>query len=242
LDIVNNKKIINNFGERFISIFDEYNQHLEEVNISYKKLLGIFNHLDTIGHAVISQIDNYEYLEKNIKDKLSENKKESKLYEDTKVKGLALLQNILDYLKIDCDLKKLRENIVMGNGLMWEEGSREMNWHQAMNYANNLRLGGYDDWRLPTIDELKEVVRSCGGTPMRYGNKDYSSIWAENRANIPYQNCLEKKGFTNFRYWSSTTNANYREDAWDVYLGSGSVGSYYKNNSGYVRCVRTGEQ
>ena len=41
-------------------------------------------------------------------------------------------------------------------GLMWvgKDNGREVNWHKAMKFCRNLRLAGYSDWRLATLDEL----------------------------------------------------------------------------------------
>ena len=30
-------------------------------------------------------------------------------------------------------------------------------WDEAVKYAKNLRLGNYDNWRLPTIEELEKI-------------------------------------------------------------------------------------
>lgn len=40
-------------------------------------------------------------------------------------------------------------------GLMWQikRSKRISSWQEADAYANNLQLGGFDDWRLPTRDE-----------------------------------------------------------------------------------------
>ena len=44
-------------------------------------------------------------------------------------------------------------------GLMWtKRGSGDVSWPQAVYYCRNLRLGGHDDWRLPTIDELSGIL------------------------------------------------------------------------------------
>ena len=45
-------------------------------------------------------------------------------------------------------------------GLMWQyrdDGTRR-NWRQALLHAENLELGGFDDWRLPNVVELYSVV------------------------------------------------------------------------------------
>ena len=42
-------------------------------------------------------------------------------------------------------------------------------------------------------------------------------------------------------YWSSTTNANNPNNAWNVNFNNGNVNNNNKNNNNYVRCVRGGQ-
>ena len=46
--------------------------------------------------------------------------------------------------------------------LMWtiEDNGKDINWHEANEYAKKLRLGGYSDWRLAHDRGIGEVVRS----------------------------------------------------------------------------------
>ena len=46
------------------------------------------------------------------------------------------------------------------NGLMWaaKDSGKRGSWHKAMKYCRKLRLAGYSDWRLATIDELESLV------------------------------------------------------------------------------------
>lgn len=48
-------------------------------------------------------------------------------------------------------------------GLTWESARviREMNWDYAQTFCQKQSLGGYTDWRLPNIDELRTLVRGC---------------------------------------------------------------------------------
>lgn len=45
-------------------------------------------------------------------------------------------------------------------GLMWQQQgpSAKMNWEQSLSYCEGLNLGGYTDWRLPTIRELLRLM------------------------------------------------------------------------------------
>jgi formylglycine-generating enzyme required for sulfatase activity len=44
-------------------------------------------------------------------------------------------------------------------GLSWTvmDNGEDISWNQANNYCEMLSLGGFDDWHLPTIDELKKI-------------------------------------------------------------------------------------
>jgi hypothetical protein len=53
--------------------------------------------------------------------------------------------------------------------LMWQRGhsSGSLSWQDALEYAETLTVGGYDDWRLPNAKELQSIVdytRSPGTT------------------------------------------------------------------------------
>lgn len=47
--------------------------------------------------------------------------------------------------------------------LMWAEADsyadlgKCLNWHEAGEYAENLTIGNYSDWRMPTLEELAEI-------------------------------------------------------------------------------------
>ena len=134
-------------------------------------------------------------------------------------------------------------DVMMINGLMWQKETVEerMNWYDAMEYAKNLRLGGYDDWRLPTIEEFREVIKNCGGIHSRINNKNCDEIMHENMYNNHYQDFYKSNGFYYFSYWSSTTSVSRTSIAWFVYFIYGNTNWNYKSSSHYVRCVRAGQ-
>lgn len=125
--------------------------------------------------------------------------------------------------------------------IMWEKESKLMNWDDGMEYAKNLRLGGYDDWRLPTIEELGDIVTLCGGIFSAYDDENWDEIWEKNSANETYQSNYRAKGFVSYFYWSSTAYAGNSVRAWNVYVGVGGQGGNDKTSSLYVRCVRVGQ-
>ncbi len=96
-----------------------------------------------------------------------------------------------------------------------------MKWENALEYCENLRLGGKNDWRLPTIKELVSIVKDGELNP-----------------------AIDTKYFPNTAsssYWSSSTDASDTEDAWYVHFSNGNVLNYTKSNTYYVRCVRGGQ-
>lgn len=108
-------------------------------------------------------------------------------------------------------------------GLIWaaETSPNELNWEEAKRYCANLEIGGYTDWRLPTIDELRTIVDKSRGNPAI--NTDF---FPDTKSSS---------------YWSSTTNANDTNRAWYIYFRDGLDNYYYKSYYGYVRAVRGGQ-
>jgi len=111
-------------------------------------------------------------------------------------------------------------------GLMWRQAgsSNEMTWEQALTYCENMDFGGYTDWRLPTINELRSLV-------------DYSRHHpAINTTYFPIPNAVS------LSYWSSTTFAHPTGSAYGVSFYHGYGGGGDKDGSRlYVRAVRGGQ-
>lgn len=131
---------------------------------------------------------------------------------------------------------------IMINGLMWEKkiSEEEMSWEDAMNYAKNLKVGGYSDWRLPTIEEFRDIISLCGGINVKSEDENWDKIADKNYNNSSYENLWKEKGFLDYSwYWSSTPYKNDSFEAWIVYFNNGNTLSYDKSNMDYVRCVRS---
>ncbi|SLM31434.1 exported hypothetical protein [Desulfamplus magnetovallimortis] len=105
-------------------------------------------------------------------------------------------------------------------GLMWQQADDgvERNWYIACEACEELELAGYDDWRLPRVDELRTLV-------------DYSLY--EPSMN-PVFDVISRA------YWSGTTHAGSSLLAWYVSFYGGKVEQSAKGNDFYLRCVRSG--
>jgi hypothetical protein len=107
-------------------------------------------------------------------------------------------------------------------GLMWEKtGTSGKTWEQSLNYCESLNLGGYSDWRLPTVKELQSIA-------------DYGRI-------RPAVNSMYFPNTALNVYWASTTHATTTNQGWGVDFTYGFDYGYEKTYSFNVRAVRGGE-
>ena len=106
-------------------------------------------------------------------------------------------------------------------GLVWQDNaaaaSTTATWANAITTCENLVLGGYSDWRLPNINELKSIRDMSRSSPA---------------IDTAFVNTAT------YYYWSSASYAAGTTSAWYVYFDYGGVFSNAKGNSFYVRCVR----
>ncbi|MFC1591950.1 DUF1566 domain-containing protein [Thermodesulfobacteriota bacterium] len=160
-------------------------------------------------------------------------------------------------------------------GLCWQDPQKDsyrddnggVNSFDAIRYCEELVFGGYDDWRLPTLDELRGIIKGAplsaagGACPITEG----SALGGTTMADViicggrlkPFRckgsggccwvdelsgtcNTIDPASTTHYlEYWSSTPAVDDPEN-WIgfVFFDTGTVGFNHALSFGEVRCVR----
>ncbi len=108
------------------------------------------------------------------------------------------------------------------NNLIWEDtlhAAKEKVTHlEAKAYCQALKLGGFDNWRLPILPELLSIVDYRRYKPAIL--KEFKHVDNDTL------------------YWSNTVSARTSDDFWGIVFRDGAT----KTESGlygrYIRCVR----
>lgn len=120
-------------------------------------------------------------------------------------------------------------------GLIWMKNANAFSgtktWDQALSLANNLKDPDYGlsdgsvagDWRLPNLKELLSLIDYGRSNPALPAGHLFDNVQSS------------------YPYWSSTTDADDPDLAWDVGIGmKGLAEGFDKAYSDYVWCVRGG--
>ena len=133
-------------------------------------------------------------------------------------------------------------------GLIWSSKSHGIMYdHDAEYYCSHLPEGGYSDWRLPSIDELRTLIENCRKTETG-GECKASDECRDSRcendacAGCPFNSSgyYSKLGDSD-TLWSDSWPADGVADcSWSVNFSEGAV--HINNEYLYTRCVRGGSQ
>lgn len=121
------------------------------------------------------------------------------------------------------------------SNLQWSKSSQDnMNWNEAINYCKNLREDENDDWRLPSVDELRTVIKNC---PTETGGE--CKVTNQCLSDSCWKTVCEKRceNSNALKSWSSSTYVNNADYAWYVDDYAQLTIKQVKNKNS-VHCVR----
>lgn len=149
------------------------------------------------------------------------------------LQAVCVAGNVLDDTTVEGLERNHTDEVVIdkSNGLMWQDSvdnvSLTMPWEQAIDYCGASTHAGFDDWRLPNINELSYALPNSvfvNQTLLSFPDGEY---WSPG---------------VHFRepYWSSTPAASSPgQHAWAIESQALAYHGYEKANESYnVRCVR----
>jgi hypothetical protein len=146
------------------------------------------------------------------------------------ISSVRCITGSLDTIK---SLVQMSPNIIKDNksGLLWQKCSKgqdilsncsgitsKISWNNAIDYCNSIIIDGYNNWRLPNVNEWISI-------------SDYS------KNNFPAINVNFFPNTPSGPYWTSTTYFNSSNIGVIIHLGTGATGSSDKESMESVRCV-----
>lgn len=114
-------------------------------------------------------------------------------------------------------------------GLMWQQTpTQDVTWSTAVDGADDVTTGGYDDWRLPTIKELYSLILFSGETG--YSAASSTPYIETSLFDFSYGNEAAGERFMDAQYWSATeylgTTINGAPTAFGVNFADGRIKGY----------------
>lgn len=145
-------------------------------------------------------------------------------------------------------------------GIDWTDPLTSLTWQNppsadpmdlaaAKQYCDELKRNGHEDWRLPTIDELRSLVRGCPSTETGGACNVKEGCLAISCRNEACYSCDQNQGPAGGCYWPGemvgicdyywSASAADTEFAWILIFQYGAPGYFvFDYGAAWVRCVR----
>lgn len=152
--------------------------------------------------------------------------------------------SLSDSIIIPKPTPKLHKDIVKIGNLMWENQSftKKYTHSEAKSYCDNLTLGGYSDWRMPTRDELNSLsnINMYGMYDDNWKNwfnknKDKRATNSKGESHFIRKEFLEKMPKKSW-FWTFTHKNSFL--FWVICFDDGFDDWTFDTGSRYVRCIR----
>ncbi len=140
------------------------------------------------------------------------------------------------------------------SGLYWQDKKKayRMSWYDAVDYCKGLTTQNASDWRLPDIDEMRTLIRSCPETETNGACQIEDGMgfffWTtacsgcDDMRGPGTTGCYWPKEPTwmcNDRFWSASSYPEIEIYAWYIDFHDGCILNEDKNTKLYVRCIRS---
>jgi len=138
------------------------------------------------------------------------------------------------------------------SGLMWQDYENYPGeWDEAKSYCQNLEWGGFNGWRLPSISELRSLIRGCPETETGGACGVTDDCLDLTCWNSSCDGCSDLGGpglngyyspialeVNGYGYWSSSPVMENSDVAFQVSFLNGSIYDLYLYVNTHSRCVR----
>jgi len=161
---------------------------------------------------------------------------------DCSSKGMFDAIDGFNFKNLDESVEKTKKQVVY----QWSKRSSEkLSWSESKSYCENLKENEYDDWRLPTISELRELVKNCPYTESNgtckvsdkcLDNKTCSDSYCDGcpyKTNGNYSKQDDVEGL-----WSVSELEDGSVNAWRIDFSHAEIDHDYRSSKNFVRCVR----
>ncbi|MDX6851396.1 DUF1566 domain-containing protein [Gilvimarinus sp. SDUM040013] len=139
--------------------------------------------------------------------------------------------DVLDLKTVENLTRNSSKDVVVDqdNGLMWQDAPDNVDltltWEESIDYCEASTHAGYDNWRLPNINELLFVLSN-------------NIFEYETTLNLPPGVGWNQDSPERNPYWSSTSNIRDESQAWVIESISFNSDRFNKVDEYHVRCIR----
>ncbi|MBQ4437975.1 DUF1566 domain-containing protein [bacterium] len=137
------------------------------------------------------------------------------------------------------------EPVEVENTLWSPVSEKRLTFKEADVYCSSSKSGGYSDWHLPAVDDLRTLLQRCPNL-----EPDGACRLSEEGGCLLARKCLNKntcKCSSSGKYsklndavtlWSASVNSSDSKEAYFIDFGSGKIGVQYIGAKAFVRCTR----